>query len=84
MKREKSYIEDLKPYSNDYFTFGDGVKGRIKGISKLEYPCLPSLENVLLGFHIFEDEFVKIDLKNFMHTLENKTMISIHDFPRGC
>lgn len=45
---EKSYLEELKPQSNSYVTFGDGVKGRIKSIGKLVYHGLHSLENVLL------------------------------------
>lgn len=48
MTREKSYLEELKPYPNNYVTFGDDVKDRIKGICKLVYPVLPSPENVLL------------------------------------
>ena len=48
MTGEKSYLEELKPYSKSYVTFGDGVKGRIKSIGKLVYPGLPSLENVML------------------------------------
>lgn len=46
MTGEKSYHEELKPYSVDYATFGDGIKGRIKGIIKIVYLGLPSLENV--------------------------------------
>lgn len=48
MTEEKSCLEEIKPYSNAYVTFGDGVKGRIKGIGKLVYLGLPSLENVML------------------------------------
>lgn len=48
MTWQKSYLKDLKPYSNNNLTFGDGVKGRIKGIRKPVYHGLPSLENVLL------------------------------------
>lgn len=48
MTKEKSYLEELQPYSNNYVTFGDGAKARIKGICKLVYYGLPSLDNVLL------------------------------------
>lgn len=44
----KSYLKELKPYSKDFVTFGDGIKGRITGIDKLVYLVLPSLENVML------------------------------------
>ena len=46
---EKTYIEELKPYSNNYVTFGDEAKERIKGICRMVSPCLPSLTNVLLA-----------------------------------
>lgn len=45
---EKSYREELRPYSNNYVTFGDGVKRRITGIGKLVYPGLPNLKNMML------------------------------------
>lgn len=48
MTWEMLYLEELQPYSNSYVTFGDGAKGRIKGICKLVYSGLPSLDNVLL------------------------------------
>lgn len=48
MTGEKSYLEELKPYSNIYVNFGDGAKGRISGIGKMVYPGLPNIDNVLL------------------------------------
>lgn len=48
MTGERSYIEELKPYSNSYVTFGDGTRGKIKGICKLVSPDLPWLDGVLL------------------------------------
>ncbi|PNX99239.1 gag-pol polyprotein, partial [Trifolium pratense] len=45
---EKTYLKEVKSYSNSYVTFGDGAKGKIKGIGKLSGPDLPSLDNVLL------------------------------------
>lgn len=45
---ERRYIEELKPYSNRYVTFGDGTIVRINGISKLISPNLPCLDGVLL------------------------------------
>lgn len=49
MKGEKNYLEELKPYSNSYVTFGDGSREKVNGIGKLVYPGLPSLDNVLLA-----------------------------------
>lgn len=48
MTEEKTYLEMIKSYTNSYVTFGDGAKVRIKGMGKLIYPSLPSLDNVLL------------------------------------
>lgn len=48
MTWKRSYLKELKPYSNSYITFGDGLKGIIEGIGKLLYSGLPSLDNVLL------------------------------------
>jgi hypothetical protein len=48
MMGEKNYLKEVKPYSNSYVTFGNGAKGRIKGISKLVSPGLPCLDDVLL------------------------------------
>lgn len=46
MTEEKNYFKEVKPYSNSYITFGDGVKGNIMGKRKLDYPSPPSLEYV--------------------------------------
>lgn len=48
MGGERSYIEELKPYSNRSVTFSDGTRGKIKGISKLVSLDLPCLDDVLL------------------------------------
>lgn len=48
MTGEKRYDEELKPYSNSYVIFGDGTRGRIKGIRKLVSPNLPCIDDVLL------------------------------------
>lgn len=48
MTREMSYLEELRTYSNNYVTFGDGAKVIIKGIIKLVYSGLPNIDNVLL------------------------------------
>lgn len=47
MTREKAYLDTIKPYTNNYITFGDDSKGRIKGIGKLMYHGLPILDNML-------------------------------------
>ena len=39
----KKFLVDIKLYSTSYVTFGDGSKGEIKGVGKLDYPGLPSL-----------------------------------------
>src|ERR1044072_1638492 len=44
----KSYLVDLKAYATSYVTFGDGDKGRIKGIGKLDRTGSPVLDEVLL------------------------------------
>lgn len=43
----KKFLVDIKSYSTSYVTFGDGSKGEIKGVGKLDYPGLPSLDGVL-------------------------------------
>ncbi|XP_050919249.1 uncharacterized protein LOC127136771 [Lathyrus oleraceus] len=48
MTRERAYLEELQPYSNNYVSFGNGAKDRIKEIENLVYSGLPSLDNVLL------------------------------------
>ncbi|MCH81590.1 gag-pol polyprotein [Trifolium medium] len=48
MTGEKAYMKEVKSYSNSYVTFGDGAKGKIKGIGKLSGPDLPNIDNVLL------------------------------------
>lgn len=48
MTGEKIYIKELTLYSNRYVIFGDGTRGRIKGIGKLVRSDLPCLDGVLL------------------------------------
>lgn len=43
----KKFLVDIKSYSTSYVTFGDGSKGEIKGVGKLDYPGLLSLDDVL-------------------------------------
>ena len=44
----KDYLVDLKAYATSYVTFGDGAKGKIKGIGNLSSNGSPLLDNVLL------------------------------------
>lgn len=37
MTGEKTYLDTIKPYTNNYVPFGVGEKLRIKGIGKLVY-----------------------------------------------
>ncbi|KAK2368373.1 gag-protease polyprotein [Trifolium repens] len=48
MTGDKKYLKELRPCSKGSVTFGDGAKGRIKGIGKLGDPSLPYLDKVLL------------------------------------
>lgn len=45
---ENNYLAELKSYSNSYVNFGNGAKGRIKRICKVESPSFPCLDDVLL------------------------------------
>lgn len=47
MTSVKKFLVGIKPHSTSYVTFGDGSKGEIKGVGKLDYTRLPSLDNVL-------------------------------------
>jgi hypothetical protein len=38
MTSEKRYLKELRSFTKGWVTFGDGVKGRIKGIYKLAGP----------------------------------------------
>lgn len=48
MTCEKSYLEELHPYSNSYVIFSNVARGRIKCICKLVSWGLPYLDDVLL------------------------------------
>jgi len=43
-----NYLEDVRPYTSNYVTFGDGAKGKILGIDNLIKHGMPRLDNVLL------------------------------------
>ena len=44
----KKLLVEIKSHSTSYVTFGDGAKGEIKGVAKLECSGVPKLDNVLL------------------------------------
>ena len=44
----KNLLVDVKSHSTSYVTFGDGAKGEIKGVRKLDCLGFPKLDNVLL------------------------------------
>src|SRR3954468_9997438 len=44
----KNLLVDIKSHSTSYVTFGDGAKGEIKGVGKLDCSGVPNLEGVLL------------------------------------
>jgi hypothetical protein len=48
MTGNSDLITDLHPHDISYITFGDGAKGEIKGIGKLECSGTPKLDNILL------------------------------------
>ena len=48
MTGSKNLLIDLHPHATSYVTFGDGAKGEIKGIGKLNCHGVPNLDNVLL------------------------------------
>ena len=43
----RNYLVDMKAYSTSYVTFGDGARGKIKGIGKLAKSGSPYLDDVL-------------------------------------
>src|SRR3954464_5774863 len=44
----KDLFVDIKSHSTSYVTFGDGAKGEINGVGKLDCSGVPNLEDVLL------------------------------------
>lgn len=48
MTGNKSVLIDLQNSSEESVVFGDGARGKIKGIGKLNIHGMPSLEGVLL------------------------------------
>ncbi|XP_057445983.1 uncharacterized protein LOC130738093 [Lotus japonicus] len=44
----KMYLDNIKPHSTSYVTFGDGAKGKFKGSGKIVSGGSPNLSNVLL------------------------------------
>lgn len=46
---KKEYIlEEVKPFPQEYVTFGDDKKGRIKGVGKMVRPGIHYLSDVIL------------------------------------
>ncbi|MCH81187.1 gag-pol polyprotein, partial [Trifolium medium] len=48
MTGDKKYLKEVRSYSEGCVTFGDGVKGRIKGIGRLASPDSRCLDDLLL------------------------------------
>jgi hypothetical protein len=48
MTGSKNLLVDLQSHVTSYVNFGDGAKGEIKGIGKLNCSGVPNLDNVLL------------------------------------
>jgi hypothetical protein len=48
MTSVEKFLIDIKSYTTRYVTFGDGAKGEIKAIGKLNNSGLPKHDNVLL------------------------------------
>jgi hypothetical protein len=44
----ENLLVDIQPHTTSYVTFGDGAKGKIKGVGKLDSSGVPELNNVLL------------------------------------
>ncbi|XP_058727605.1 uncharacterized protein LOC131599176 [Vicia villosa] len=44
----KNLLVDIRSHATSYVTFGDGAKGEIKGVGKLNCSGVPNLEGVLL------------------------------------
>ena len=48
MTGDHTFLTNVKPYSNCHVTFGDGVKAKIVGKGKLNYPGMSCLTDALL------------------------------------
>ena len=48
MTSVKNLLVHVKSHSTSYVTFGDGAKGEIKGVGKLDCSGVPILDDVLL------------------------------------
>jgi hypothetical protein len=48
MTGNKNLLTELHPHAMSYVTFGDGAKGEIKGMGRLDCPGVPDLDDVLL------------------------------------
>lgn len=70
MSGENNYLNQVKPYSNSYVTLGDGVKDKIVGKRKMDYPDLPSLDGVLLV------EGLTTNLISISHCVINKYVLT--------
>src|ERR1043165_3084374 len=44
----KNLLNDVRPHTTSYVTFGDGAKGEINGVGNLDCPGVPNLNKVLL------------------------------------
>src|ERR1051325_8592072 len=48
MTGDKNLLDDVKPHSTSFVTFGDGAKGEIKGVGNSNWSEVPNLNEVLL------------------------------------
>jgi hypothetical protein len=82
----KNYLTNLKAYATSYVTFGDGAKGKIKGIGKLCKAGSPLLDDVLLvegltanliSISQLSDQGleVKFSLEEYLVTSENQETV---------
>ena len=42
----KNLLVDIRSHSTSFVTFGDGAKGEIKSVGKLDFPGIPNLESL--------------------------------------
>src|ERR1044072_3518398 len=48
MTGDRNLLNDVKPHSTSFVTFGDGAKGEIKGVGNSNWSGVPNLNGVLL------------------------------------
>lgn len=46
MTGNKNMLTNIQNYSNKYVMFGDGGKGKVKGVGTLKVPGMPVLHDV--------------------------------------